>query len=319
MSVPTATLLRKDLRTATSIAYRRQAEDQLDQATLMHMWGEPRPLERGRSDIQLHRFDLGAQNMRTLTEGEVGAGTHIGDNIFSMRPSHYGDFSIVSDEVMLEVYSNYRKGVAQGLGSRAALTIDAIHKLIFDGGSADYTIQSITPRLTRKTLGQVATLMTNARVMGGESDGFFGVVISPLSAYDLLYDDTAGGIMDLSRSLSEKEMKKGPIAKMVTETSGMRVYQSTLVTAPSASKRRVYVFGKNGYAYTHFMGRMPQFGPNQLRNFNLIIHSAPEGSIQDPMGRIPLSMAYRFSLGVAFLDTQDFRIRTVDVDVSLAA
>ena len=316
MAVPTATLLRSHLETATSIMYRETAEDQLDQATLMHKWGEPRPVRKGRSSIQLHRFDLGAQNVQTLAEGELGAGLSLGDDTFSMRPSYYGDFTVVSEETETEVYSNYKNGIAQNLGSRAALTIDAIHRNVFDGGRANYSITPISTYLDRAVLGQITALMSDGKVMGGEPDGMFGVVISPLAAYDLLFDFSSGGVTELARTLSAKENKMGATAKMVAETAGARVYNSTLVTAPSSSTRRCYVFGKNGYAFTNFVGKAAQFGENQLRNFNLNTYTS-DGSIFDPMKRIPMAMSYTFTLGVAFLDTTDYRLRTVDINVSL--
>lgn len=319
MGIPSATQLKAGYNTATSIMYRRQAEDQLDQNTLMHMWGVARPLMKGRSTQQLHRFTLGAENMVPLVEGEVGAGTSHGDSIFSLSPSHYGDFIVASEEVDLEVYSDWKSGQAQALGSRAALTIDAVFKNTFDAASGSISVSPITTNLSRAVLGQVNTLMSNQKITGGEADGMFGWVISPLAAYDLLFDPTSGEIMDLSRSLSASENKRGVISKVIAETAGARVYATTLVTAPTSSSRRCYVFGKNGYAYTHFAGLAPQFGPNQLRNFNLMVHTNKGGSMQDPMGRLIMAMAYHFSLGVAFLDTSTYRIRVVDVEAQLAA
>ena len=319
MAVPTATLLRSHLQTATSLMYRKTAEDQLDQATLMHMWGEPRPVMQGRSSIQLHRFNLGAQNVKTLQEGQLGAGLHVGDSTFSMRPSYYGDFTIISEEVMTEVYSNYKNGVAQNLGSRASLTIDALHRNVFDAANASFSVTAASGYLDRAVIGQVTALMQNGRIVGGETDGLFGCVVSPLAAYDLLFDFSAGGVADLARTLGAAENKRGVVAKMVTQTAGARVYNSTLVSTPASNQRRCYFFGKNGYAYTHFLGKAPQFGPNQLRNFNLRTHYMPDGSIFDPMGSIPMSMSYNFTLGVAYLDTANYRIRTVDINVSLAA
>jgi hypothetical protein len=319
MGIPNATMVRANLSTAVSTLYRKMAEDQLDQNTLFHMWGSSRPIEKGRSTVQLHRFDLGAENMDPLNEGEVGAGTNFGDTTFSMTPSHYGDFVIISDEVDLETYSDYRAATAQALGSRAALTIDGIHKSVFDAASGSFDATPVTTYLSRAVIGQVTTLLTDAKVSGGEPDGLFGIVVSPLAAYDLLFDPNAGEIMDLSRSLGAEENRRGATRMVVAETAGGRIYTSTLVTAPAATSRRCYFFGKNGYAYTHFAGRAPQFGKNQLRNFNLITHSSPNGSMQDPMGRLAMSMAYRFSLGVAFLDTTVYRLKTATVTVSLGA
>lgn len=319
MGIPNATQLRSHLNTASSIMYRRQAEDQLDQDTLMHMWGVPRPLRKGSSTQQLHRFTLGAENMVPLTEGEVGAGTSFGDAIFSLSPSIYGDFVVASEEVDLETYSDWKSGQAQALGSRAALTIDGIHKAFFDAASGSISETPITTNLSRAVIGQINALMIDSKVKGGEADGMFGWVISPLASYDLLFDPTSGEMMDLSAGLGAKENKKGVTSKIIAETAGGRIYTSTLVTAPTSTSRRCYVFGKNGYAYTHFAGLAPQFGKNQLRNFNLMVHTNKGGSMQDPLGRLILAMGYKFSLGLAFLDTTVYRMRIVDVECVLAS
>ena len=319
MAIPMATLLRQNLATATSLMYRTAAEDNLDKKTLMHKWGDPRTVMMGRSSIQLHRYELGAQNVEKQTEGQIGGGGNIGDETFTMTPAYYGDFIIVSDEVSMQTYSNYRMGSARSLGRRASLTIDAVHRNVFDAFKSNYTVTANAPYLTREVLAQVTSLMTEADVMGGEPDGLFGVVVSPLASFDLVYDTAAGGVMALTRTLAEKENRRSAIDAVVTETAGCRVYNSTLVTKPSSSKRRCYFFGANGYAYTNFSTRAPQFGMKANRNFNLIIHTAERGSLQDPTGRLRMSMAYRFTLGVSHLDTTDWRMRVVDVDVSLGS
>lgn len=317
MASQLATLVRADLRTSARLLYRRQAEDQLFARTLLHMWGKPRPLEKGSNEIQLHRFDLGAQNLETLTEGEIGGGSTFGDTTFKMKPSHYGDYVVVSDEVNLETYSDWNGALATSLGSRGSLTIDAIHKGVFDGGHSAHNFSPVDTRLSRAVLLQASTLMANENVMGGEKDGMFGCVISPLSAYDLVNDYRAGSILEKS-SMSSKEYKQGVIGKVITEAGGVRVRTSTLVNQ-SGTTRRCYFFGENAYAYTHFAGRMPQFGDSQKRNFRLLVHRQPDGSIFDPMGRLHMSMAYRFSMGVAYLDTEDYRMMTCDVTASFAS
>lgn len=317
MGIPNATMTRAQLNTASSIMYRRMAEDQLDQNTLMHLWGEPRPLMKGHSTQQLHRFTLGAENMLPLVEGEIGAGTSFGDAIFSLSPSIYGDFVVASEELDLTTYSAWKAGQAQALGSRAALTIDGIHKAFFDAASGSISETPITTYLSRATIGQVNAILANDKVQGGEADGMFGWVISPLAAYDLLFDPTSGEMMDLSKGLGDGVNKRGVISKVIAETAGGRVYATTLVTAPSGTSRRCYVFGKNGYAYTHFAGLAPQFGKNQLRNFNLKVHTNKGGSMQDPLGRLIMAIGYKFSLGLAFLDTTTYRMRIVDVECQL--
>ena len=318
MAVANATITRSNLATATRIAYRKAAEDQLGSETLMHKWGEPRPMEMGSSELQLHRFDIGAQNVQTLTEGEFGGGSNFGDMTFKMRPSYYGDFVTVSKETNMEVYSNYKAGLAESLGSRAALSIDAIHKAVFDGASGTIGISSpVTPHLSRSTINQLTTLLGDKNVKGGESDGMFGMVVSRLAAYDLINDPTAGAVLDLIKNLSAKEAMKGTTSEVITETGGARVYATNLVTAPSSAKRRCYVFGKNGYAHTYYPGEAPEFGDRQLRSFDMITHMEPKGSLMNPMGRIYMSMAYTLTLGVAWLDMVNYRVSIFDADVTI--
>lgn len=320
MAASPATITRSNLATATRIAYRKAAEDQLGSETLMHKWGQPRPMEMGSSELQLHRFDLGAQNVEKLIEGEIGAGSRFGDMTFKLRPSYYGDFVLVSKETEMETYSNYKAGLAQSLGSRAALSIDAIHKAVFDGASSTLALASpVSMTLSRSLLNQATTILADKNVKGGEMDGMFGAVVSRLAAFDLINDPSAGAVLDLIKNLSDKEAKQGTTSEIITETGGARVYATNLVTTPSMGKRRCYIFGKNGYAHTYYPGEAPELGDKQLRSFDLITHMEPDGSLQNPMKRIYMSMAYTLTLGVAWLDQVTYRMSTIDVDVSIGA
>ena len=319
MAHPLASMVRANLNTATRIKYRMEAEDNLSKRTLFHMFGVARPLERGHSTQQLHRFNLGQPNTDTLQENEIGAGSSFTDSIFSMTPARYGDFVVITQEFDEEVYSNWQAGMARALGSRAALTIDRVCRALFDAAPAGAQITSPrTSQLSRELIGQVTSLMAEATVEPVDN-GYFAVITSPICAYDMLFDTAAGEIAGLADSLSTSEIKKGATSMLLTVTAGAKVYGTTEVAQPSSSTRRCYAFGANGWAYTHFAGSAPQFGTKSPRNFDLIVHRTPKGSINDPIGRIRASFGFRFSLAVASLDTTDYRYRIFTVSPVLAS
>lgn len=321
MAHPRASVVRADLSTATRVKYRMEAEKNLVKRTLFHKWGEPRPLERGHSSQQLHRFDLGAENTDTLTENEVGAGSSISDRTWSMQPARYGDFAIITQEVEEEVYSNWKMGLARAFSARAALTIDRVSRSLFDTNQASTNITPITAHLTRQLLGQVTSTMGEATIMGAE--GLYPVVVSPITAYDLLFDSSAGSVQGLADGLDTAEIKNGTNGAVITRTAGAVVYSTTEVAAPASNTRRCYAFGEGAYAYTHFAGTAPQFGTKSPRNFNFITHRTPKGSIQDPIGRIRMSLGYAFSYALSYLDGgsagDNYRVRTFTVSPTLLA
>lgn len=318
MAHPLASMVRANLSTATRIKYRMTAEDNLKTNTIFHKFGVPRPLPKGFSTQQLHRFELGAANTVPLVENQIGAGSSFGDTVWTMTPARYGDFVIVTQELADETYSDWVKGLMEALGNRAALSINMLHRVLFDAGPGATDITPLTSALSRETIGQVTALMSEAR-LGKPDGGFYGMITSPLAAYDLLFDTSSGSVQGLSDNFSQDEIKKGATSMLLTTTAGAKVYATTEVAAPTSSTRRTYVFGSNAYAYTYFEGSAPQFGDQAPRNFTLIKHSTPQGSINDPIGRIRASYGYRFSLGVAWLDTVNYRFRKFNVSPVLAA
>lgn len=318
MAHPLASMVRANLATATRIKYRMRAEDNLKTNTIFHKFGVPRPLAKGHSTQQLHRFTLGAANTVPLVENQIGAGSAFGDTTWTMTPARYGDFVIVTQELADETYSDWVAGLHDALGSRAALSINMLHRVLFDAGPAATDITPLTSTLTRETIGQATAIMAEAR-LGKPDDGFFGLITSPLAAYDLLFDSSAGSVQGLADNYNQSEIKKGATPMLLTTTAGARIYATTEVAAPTSTTRRTYLFGSNAYAFTHFEGSAPSFGDQSPRNFNLIVHKTPNGSINDPIGRIRASYGYRFSLGVAWLDTVNYRFRKFNVSPLLAA
>lgn len=123
------------------------------------------------------------------------------------------------------------------------------------------------------------------------------MIIHPFVAFDLINDNTAGGVIDILKHVESgvQKLMSGIQGYRVIELSGVRYIETTTVPTyanfPSS--------GKTGYA-TYIVGKDAIFTvslgatqiPNQ-NNFNLITRNwQPDKS--DPAGVIGASVAYNF-------------------------
>jgi hypothetical protein len=134
-----------------------------------------------------------------------------------------------------------------------------------------------------------------------KADGMFYGIIHPFVSYDLLNDNTAGGVIDIMKHVQSgvNELMRGVQGYRVIDIGGVRYIETTTVPTytnfPST--------GKTGYA-TYVVGKDAIFSvslgatqvPNE-NNFRLITRNW-EPSVSDPAGVVGASVAYNFKYAV---------------------
>lgn len=187
---------------------------------------------------------------------------------------------------------------AAEMGYRAALTTNSLTISAFEAavtGSVSIDLDDnefFTAAIARQAV--MSLRGVNARP---KADGMFYGIINPFVAFDLINDNTAGGVIDILKHVESgvQKLMTGVQGYRVIELSGVRYIETTTVPTyanfPSA--------GKTGYA-TYIVGKDAIFTvslgatqiPNQ-NNFNLITRNwQPDKS--DPAGVIGASVAYNF-------------------------
>lgn len=257
------------------------------------------PSRNGKT-IQLFTYDLLGANTTPGTEGTVGVGIAPGTAIRSATVSQYFDFMSFSDILTETALDPIVENSAAEMGYRAALTVNSLVSTEFDvvgaltGGSIDLADNEfMSASVARQAVMSLRGL--NARP---KSDGMFVGIIHPFPAFDLINDNTAGGVIDILKysESGKAELQRGIQGFRVIEVAGVRWIETTTVPTSADFPSG----GKTGY-HSYVVGKDAIFsvslGATEIpeeRNFNLIVKNYGEGSVSDPANVIGASVAYNF-------------------------
>jgi len=194
------------------------------------------------------------------------------------------------------------ENAAGEMGYRAALTVNALTASAFEAAVAGSVVIDLADNefFTAATARQ-AVMSLRGQNAKPKADGMFYGIIHPFVAYDLINDNTAGGVIDILKHVESgvTELMRGVQGYRVIELSGVRYIETTTVPTyanyPSS--------GKTGYA-TYIVGKDAIFSvslgataiPNE-NNFNLITRNW-EPTLADPAGVVGASVAYNFKYTV---------------------
>jgi N4-gp56 family major capsid protein len=150
--------------------------------------------------IQLYGYDLFAANTTPGTEGTVGTGINPTTSVRNVAVNQYFDFASFSDILVETAIDPIVENTAAEMGYRAALTANVLARTEFEAeASADSTIvisctdnEFLSASLTRQ-----AVMSLRGADVRPQTDGLFAGIISPFAAFDLLNDNTAGGVIDI--------------------------------------------------------------------------------------------------------------------------
>lgn len=263
--------------------------------------------ERNGKVIQVFTYNLFSANTTPGTEGTVGTGIAPGTTTASATVAQYFDFMTFSDIIKQTAIDPIVENSAAELGYRAALTANTLAATVFD--SANSTDSSVDIALADNEFVSAAIVRQAVMALRGRNvrpkdDGMFYGIIHPFVAFDLVNDNTAGGVIDILKHVESgvSSMLRGIQGFRVIDLAGVRFIETTTVTTftnyPSS--------GKTGYA-TYVVGKDAVFsvslGSTEIpgeKNFQLIVKNYNDGDRSDPANVIGASAAYNFKY-VAFL------------------
>jgi len=254
--------------------------------------------DRNGKTIQIFGYQTLAANTIPGSEGTVGTGISPTTVTNQTTVNQYFDYMSFSDLLVETSIDPIVENSAAEMGYRAALTVNSLTSTAFEAavtGSVSLDLDDnefFTAAIARQAV--MSLRGVNARP---KADGMFYGIIHPFVAFDLLNDNTAGGVIDILKHVESgvEKLTSGIQGYRVIELSGVRYIETTTVPTyanfPSS--------GKTGYA-TYIVGKDAIFtvslGATQIpeqNNFNLITRNwQPDKS--DPAGVIGASVAYNF-------------------------
>jgi N4-gp56 family major capsid protein len=257
------------------------------------------PDRNGRT-IQLYSYDLLGVASSPGAEGTVGTGENPTTSIRNVVVQQYFNFTSFSDILVETAIDPIVENTAAEMGYQAALTSNYLARTEYEAEAlADSNVVvSCTDNefFSASLVRQGAMSLRNADVRP-QSDGMFVGVISPAPAFDLLNDNTAGGVIDILKYHREgaEELMRGVQAYRVIDIAGVRFIEtttaSTFANFPSGTK--------TGYG-TYIIGQDAVFSVSlgateipEQRNFQITVRNW-EPSVADPARVVGASAAYNF-------------------------
>lgn len=254
--------------------------------------------ERSGKVIQIFGYQVLSANTTPGSEGQVGTGIAPTTATNSTAVNQYFDFMSFSDLLVQTAIDPIVENASAEMGYRAALTVNSLTSSAFEAAvSGNVNIALADNEFFTASIARQAVMSLRGQNARPKSDGMFYGIIHPFVAYDLLNDNTAGGVIDILKHVQSgvNELTRGVQGYRVIELSGVRYIETTTVPTyanyPSS--------GKTGYA-TYVVAKDAIFSvslgatgvPNE-NNFRLITRNwEPDKS--DPAGVVGASVAYNF-------------------------
>lgn len=257
------------------------------------------PERKGRY-IQLFGYQLLGANTVPGTEGTVGTGIAPTTAIGGTAVNQYFDYMSFSDLLIETAIDPIVENSAAEMGYRAALTANSLVITAFEAAVAgSVNIPLSDNEFFTASIARQAVMSLRGQNAKPKGDGMFYGIIHPFVAYDLINDNTAGGVIDIMKhyQAGAETLQRGVSGYRVLDLAGVRYIETTTVPTyanyPSTGKTgyATYIVGKDAI-FTVSLGNTQI--PNQ-RNFNLITRNWDQNpSSADPAGVIGASVAYNF-------------------------
>lgn len=254
--------------------------------------------KRSGKTIQMFGYEVLTANTTPGTEGTVGTGISPTTHTNSTSLNQYFDFMSFSDFLIESAIDPIVENSAGEMGYRAALTTNSLTASAFEAAVAGaVNIPLADNEFFTAAIARQAVMSLRGQNARPKADGMFYGIIHPFVSYDLLNDNTAGGVIDLLKHVQSgvNELTRGVQGYRVIELSGVRYIETTTVPTyanyPSTGKTgyATYVVGKDAI-FTVSLGATQV--PNE-KNFRLKTNNWSEDK-SDPAGVIGASIAYNF-------------------------
>jgi N4-gp56 family major capsid protein len=278
--------------------------------------------ERNGKTMRSYLYDTFAANTTPGSEGTVGSGLAGATTVRDVSINQYFDFISFSDLVSETAISPIVEEHAAELGYRAALTTNSLTSTEFEVASSGFSIDLSDNEFLAAAVVRQAVMSLRGANAKSKSDGMFVGIIHPFPAYDLLNDNTVGGVIDILKHVQPgvDSMLRGIQGYRVIDLAGVRFIETTTVPTytdyPSS--------GKTGYA-TYVVGKDAIFsvslGATEVpseRNFRLLIKNYRDGSVADPANVIGSTVAYNFKYACIRRPGTPMTLRRIKSEASIS-
>lgn len=272
--------------------------------------------------IQMFSYDTLAANTTPGSEGTVGTGISASTSIRSASVEQYFDFMSFSDILEETAIDPIVENHAAELGYRAALTTNTLTRSEFEvaGAVAGASIDLADDEFLSASVVRQAVMDLRSEAVRPMSGGMFTGIIHPFAAFDLLNDNTAGGVLDILKrgEAGRGDLQRGIQGFSVVDIAGVRFIETNTVATtaafPSGAKvgYHTYVVGQDAIFTVSLGGtEIPE-----ERNFQLLVNRwAPSKS--DPAGVIGASVAYNFKYASLRAPGSVVRLRRIRSETSI--
>lgn len=266
---------------------------------------KPMPRRSGRTNQLYGQKPFGGAT-GGVSEGVPPNGLSISQVTSAVFADEFGDWIGISNVVDAMFVSDMAIDASRNLGYRGALTSNFVAFSAFDSiANADSTSQINLGDndFMQSSTGRKAEVQLVANNVPPREGGLYTVLISPFQSYDMISDNTAGGITDtLKRSEGgAKQLENGQVSSYtVFEWSGGRYVRTSTVPTyanyPSS--------GKTGYG-AFFIGREAVFASEIMgfkvpRNpkFPVMVTPLTTPDLSNPLLQTRTIVSYDYFLGV---------------------
>lgn len=276
---------------------------------LVHdQFGQKRPIPKnGGKTIEFRKYDPFPKALTPLTEGVTPDGRKMSVSTVTATVKQYGDYTTLSDVLLLTAIDNNLVEATTLLGSQAGRTLDTITRevlasgtnVLYAGGKSDRKSLTTTDILTMKDIKNAVRILKDKNT--SRINGDFVAIIHPDTTMDIMNDE---GWIDAAQYAGSERIFKGEIGKMYgvrfvesTEAKIFAAYDDTSGDDDTPLCYGTLVMGANAYGVTEIAGG----------GLTTIIKQLGSGGTADPLNQ--RATAGWKAIKTAEILTQEFMVR----------
>lgn len=265
----------------------------------------PMPRRSGRTNQFFGQKPFGGAN-GGVSEGIPPSGLPINQVTAAVFADEFGDWIGISNVVDAMMVNDTALDATRNLGYRGALTSNFVASSQFDAiANADATAQinlGDNEFFQSSTVRRVEAALVANNVPPREG-GVYTQVCSAFQSYDIISDNTAGGVTDtLKRSEGgQKVLEGGQVASFqVLEWSGCRIVRTSTVPTyanyPSSGKTGYgsFIVGREAVLASEILGFKVPRNPK----FPVMVTPLKEPDVANPLLQIRTIVSYDYFFGV---------------------
>lgn len=242
-------------------------------------------------------------NLAAATTGVAEGIVPTSLNLAPIKPitaivTQYTDYINLTDILLATAPFDVMAKAADDLGFRAGYTVDNVTRGVIDAEVGDAIATALGTFLQGKDFASAGHIL-QGRNVPYFADGYYKAFTHPYTAFDVVTDPSAGGVLDVYKYTSPD--KAGGISRedrgMVTQIGLCKLYQSTNVKATSGTPNlwRSYIFGKGGMGCASLAGKGPSKVTDPNKQLFKVNSMMTEMGVANPTGSIGGVVSYNFT------------------------